>query len=64
MCATIISLVFCNTCHKRIKTKESYTKWEGSIYCEPCFEDYLDMVSPTDLFINNDFKHSDDDSNE
>lgn len=50
MSGVVISLMFCNTCHKRIKQEEPHMRWEGSLYCEPCFEDYLEMVSPEDLF--------------
>lgn len=58
MAAQIISLTFCNTCHKRIKKKEAFTQWEGSIYCDSCFEEYLDMVTPAELFSGNESMHT------
>lgn len=50
MSAVIIELIFCNTCHKRVRPEEPHVRWEKSLYCEPCFEDYLEMVSPEELF--------------
>ncbi len=37
-------LIICHTCHERIKSNENYTVWEGSIYCETCFDIYMELV--------------------
>ncbi len=42
----VVQLTICHTCHTHIKTNESFTEWEGSIYCESCFELYQELVSP------------------
>ena len=54
----VITLMFCNTCHKRIKKNDEFTRWENSIYCEDCFEDYLEMVTPAELFKDNGFSQN------
>lgn len=42
--AEVYRLLFCGTCHKKIEKDEALTEWEGDIYCEPCFADYLSMI--------------------
>jgi formylmethanofuran dehydrogenase subunit E len=44
--ATIHRLVICHTCHERIRLNEPYTIWEDAVYCEPCFDIYLELVGP------------------
>ncbi len=46
MAASIHTLLICHSCHKRIKSDSLYTEWEESIYCEPCFDKYLDLITP------------------
>ncbi len=47
----IYHLVFCHTCHKPIR-KNEFIEWEESIYCEPCFDRYLDLVEPRERANN------------
>lgn len=58
MKATVHNLIICHTCHNRIKN-EVYTEWENSIYCDPCFELYKEMVSPLAIEDISDNKHTD-----
>ena len=46
--ATIHRLTICHTCHKKVKKNESHVEWENSIYCEPCFDIYLELIEPKD----------------
>lgn len=48
MTAKVHQLVICHMCHHQIKD-EVFTEWEGSVYCEPCFELYKELVSPMDV---------------
>ena len=48
MAAKIFHLLFCHTCHKRLKINDSYTVFEGSNYCDTCFEQYLYMTQEED----------------
>lgn len=49
MVSKVIELVICQTCHKRVKSDSVHTKWEGHVYCEPCFEIYLELIEPRDF---------------
>ncbi|MEK5071696.1 hypothetical protein [Sporosarcina sp. FSL K6-1508] len=44
MTAIIIELIICHTCQEKQREKDNYTKWEGSIYCEKCWDRYLDLI--------------------
>ncbi|WP_211656165.1 MULTISPECIES: hypothetical protein [Planococcus] len=57
--AKILYLIRCTACNKRIKNSESYTFWEKEYYCEPCFDDYLEIVDPN-IFLNQENKHDDE----
>lgn len=58
--AKIYYLIKCTVCKKRIKENDSFTKWEGEHYCEPCFDEYLDMIEPSDFIHQLDNKSIDD----
>lgn len=47
--AKIYQLLFCSTCRNRIKENESFTEWEKEVYCEPCFDEYMELVTPKEL---------------
>lgn len=47
--AKVIPLIICHSCHKPVKVQEPYTIWEDSIYCEPCFDLYMELITPEDL---------------
>lgn len=47
--AIIIELIFCNKCHKRLD-KDSHTLWEDNIYCDDCFDEYLESIEPINWF--------------
>jgi len=47
MTATIIELIICHTCQDKQKKNDSYVRWEGSIYCESCFDKYLELIDPS-----------------
>lgn len=44
MMAQIHKLVICHTCHTRVKKGEAYTIWESSVYCESCFDLYMELI--------------------
>lgn len=46
--ATIIQLTFCEVCHKRIRENEAKTKFQDIIYCDLCFDEYLESIQPND----------------
>lgn len=45
--AEIYYLIKCTVCKKRIKENNNFTVWEGEHYCEPCFDEYLEVVTPS-----------------
>lgn len=47
--AIIYQLTICHTCHTVIKKNEGFTVWENSNYCEPCFDEYLELIEPGDF---------------
>ena len=49
MATKVIELVICHTCHKRVKRGNVHTKWEGHVYCERCFDLYLELIGPRDF---------------
>lgn len=49
MTAKVVELVICQTCHKRIKGDEPNIQWEGHVYCDPCFDIYLELIGPRDF---------------
>lgn len=46
--AKVYTLAICHTCHRVIKKDEHYVPWENSLYCEPCFDEYLELIEPED----------------
>lgn len=40
----VIPLIICHMCHERIKKGEPYTIWEDHIYCESCFDTYMELI--------------------
>jgi len=58
--ATIQYLIRCTGCKKRVKENENFTVWEVEHYCEPCFDEYLDMINPADLLASKDKNNSED----
>lgn len=41
----LIPLIICHTCQSKLNGKDvDWTVWENSIYCEPCFQKYLQMI--------------------
>lgn len=51
--AKIYYLIRCSVCNKRIKDHESFTEWEKAHYCEPCFDQYMELIDPADFILNN-----------
>jgi len=47
--AKIYQLRFCCICRKPIKEDDSYTRWEKEVYCEPCFDEYLEIIEAAEL---------------
>lgn len=45
--ATVFELVICHVCHKRLMDRNVFTTWEDHIYCEHCFEEYLESIEPS-----------------
>lgn len=45
--ATVYELVICHDCHIRLKNKDVFTQWQKRIYCDRCFEAYLDSIEPS-----------------
>ncbi|WP_084242366.1 hypothetical protein [Planomicrobium okeanokoites] len=54
--AEILYLIKCTACNKRIKQNENFTVWENEHYCEPCFDEYLDMINPSEFLKQTDKK--------
>lgn len=48
----IVPLILCHVCHKKVKPNEHYTKWEGSVYCDPCFDVYVELLDEAELAVN------------
>lgn len=47
--AKIYELKFCSTCRKPIREADTFTRWENAIYCEPCFDEYMELVTPKEV---------------
>lgn len=45
--AIIYYLTICHTCHHVIQKNQAVTIWEGSNYCDSCFDEYLELVEPS-----------------
>ena len=45
--ATVYKLVICFDCHYRLKNNDIFTTWEGRVYCDRCFEKYLESIEPS-----------------
>lgn len=58
--ATIHYLIRCTGCKKRVKENDNFTVWEGEHYCEPCFDEYLDMINPADFLAAKNKNNSED----
>ena len=54
--AKIYYLIRCTGCRKRIEDNENFTVWEKEHYCEPCFDEYLEMIDPSDFLRHMDNK--------
>lgn len=50
--AKILYLIKCTVCQKRIKENDNFTVWEKEHYCEPCFDEYLDVINPADFLTS------------
>jgi len=44
MTATIFELIICHTCQNKQRKNDTYIRWEGSIYCDNCWEKYLVLI--------------------
>ncbi|AQQ55488.1 hypothetical protein [Planococcus lenghuensis] len=57
--AEIYHLTICAMCRRKIRTNETYTRWESAFYCEPCFDDYLDLLEPADFISGSNSERND-----
>lgn len=47
--AKIYELKFFSTCRKSIREEDTYTRWENAIYCELCFDEKMELLTPKEL---------------
>lgn len=40
----IYHLIICQTCHSKLNQHELYSVWENKLYCEECFNHYLENI--------------------
>ena len=48
----VYPLIICHFCHQRIKKNESYQIWENDIYCNSCYDLYMELLEPEDFKDN------------
>lgn len=48
---SVVRLYICYECHKRIKHRQPFTRYENRIYCDFCFMDCLDQIKMSDLMV-------------
>ena len=54
----IVRLVICHKCHSQISESDTYTRYNGSIYCDYCFLDFVNNIELKDLEMVNSSSNS------
>lgn len=49
--AAVYELHICTSCHNRLQEKDIMVPWEGRLYCEYCFDSYVDSIEPSSWVV-------------